>query len=352
MRRELLGFNDRWLMILGIPFVSLILSSVLYSEVLHGGNEYFISKCYPTSIFFTSMFWLLFRELLIQLRKRKAFKNNTLKRVTLEAVLIIPVFIILKPVFTFISFDLLHLDKNVVQPSATLELFSGIIISMLILAIYEIIYIQRQLEKSILEKEQLGRAQIQSQLEGLKNQIQPHFLFNSLNTLAALIPEDSDRAIRYVKKLSEVFRYILEIKNESLIPLGDEIEFLKSYIFLIKERFGENLKVSLEIDPNATQLMVVPLSLQILFENAIKHNVLSREKPLLVRIYLNDKGKLTVQNNLQPKQNIGSTTKIGLDNIKKRYGFIIEDPVDIISSLDSFIVSLPLINPSTIQSKS
>jgi sensor histidine kinase YesM len=226
--KDILGFDDRWLLVIGIPFVGLILSSVLFSQTLHEGGRYFFYLCYPVSILYTAAFWLVFRTIIIQLRKVKSLQQNTRRRVTTETILILIAFFALKPILEFISDDLLHLDQNVQQPSPTLELFSALIISFFILAVYEIIYIQKQLERSMLEKEQLSRVNMQTQLEGLKNQIQPHFLFNSLNALAGLIPENPDRAVRYVKKLSDVFRYILDIRNESLIQLREELSFLEA----------------------------------------------------------------------------------------------------------------------------
>ncbi len=348
-RKEIIGFNDKWLLLLGIPFVALVLSSVLFSDVLHQGHVYFLSLCYPISLAYTIFYWLLFREIMIHLRRRKSMQNNTRRRVAIELILVVGLFLVLKFPLDYLLTEVLSVEQNEFRPNPWLELFTGLIMCLFITSIYEIIYIQKKLEKSILEKEQLTRARIQSQLEGLKTQIQPHFLFNSLNTLAGLIPEDSARAVEYVQKLSSVFRYILDIRNEALIPLEDEVHFLKSYIVLQKERFGENLKVNLQIDPQFMSMMVVPLSLQILFENAIKHNILTREKPLTVRIYINRLGKLTVENNLQPKEVIGSTTRIGLENIKKRYRFVVEETVDIVPTLESFVVSLPLVHPSSIQ---
>ncbi|NND07989.1 MAG: histidine kinase [Saprospiraceae bacterium] len=192
---------------------------------------------------------------------------------------------------------------------------------------------------------------MQSQLEGLKNQIKPHFLFNSLNALAGLIPKDGKRAIRYVNKLSAVFRYLLEIDDTPLISLEEELAFLHAYAYLQKERFGDNLVVDIDIDPSYYHKMIVPLSLQILFENVIKHNILSDEKPLRVNIFINDQGKITVENNLQLKDLPPSSTKIGLENIKKRYAFIVENAVDVQDTSSSFSVSLPLVqNPEVILS--
>ena len=346
-KQQELGFNDRWLMVAGIPFVALVINSVVFSSMDMDTSTIFLT-CYPISIVFTGVFWIIFRYAIIQVRRNKKFEDKALLRLSIEMLLIILIYFLIEPLLEYLVHDRLQLATEWNEPSQAIKIFTGLIFSLFITAIYEIFYIQSKLDRSNLEREQLSRAHIQSQLDGLKSQIQPHFLFNSLNTLAALIPEDEDRAVRYVQKLSNVFRYVLEIRDEALITLDDEIEFLKSYIYLLKERFGNNLQVEIEIPEKFTSKMVVPLSLQILFENAIKHNIITRDAPLKVRVYINTQNKLTVENNIQLRASDARSTKMGLENIKKRYRFIVDDPVEIINSLESFIVSLPLIHAPTI----
>ncbi|NND34189.1 MAG: histidine kinase [Saprospiraceae bacterium] len=342
--RELLGFDDKWLIIIGIPFVSLIISSVLYADALENNSPYFIRKCYPHSLLYTTGFWLIFRAIILLVRRQQFIARSIPGRILAEVILVVLAFFLLKPLFFRLVNFISPIDQEMYHPNEIIEIFSSLLFSFFIMAIYEIVYVYRQLEKSNLEKEQLGRAQLENQLEGLKSQIQPHFLFNSLNTLAGLIPMNQARAIKYVQKLSQVFRYVLEINDEPLISLEKELHFLQSYIHLIKERFGENIIIDLDIDESHHDQMIVPLSLQLLFENAIKHNVLTRTQPLRIKIYINEKGKLTVENNLQPKPQQGTHTQIGLKNIQRRYAFFVEENIDIIKSLDSFIVSIPLIS--------
>ena len=133
---------------------------------------------------------------------------------------------------------------------------------------------------SIQEKEEVRRAQLHSELEGLRNQVNPHFLFNSLNTLMNIVAEDQKLAISFLKKLSKVYRYVLDNRREQLIPLSTEMEFMESYVFLQKERFQNNLMIEMNIPPDCLKLQIIPLAMQILFENAIKHNVISKSRPL------------------------------------------------------------------------
>ena len=124
---------------------------------------------------------------------------------------------------------------------------ASLMLTFFIVAVYESIFFYSRLQKSIVEREKLERENIHSQLEGLKNQVNPHFLFNSLNTLTYIIPEDPDLAVRFVQQLSKVYRYILEIRDRKLICLSEELEFLDSYVFLLKERFGENFHVEIRV---------------------------------------------------------------------------------------------------------
>lgn len=155
----------------------------------------------------------------------------------------------------------------------------------------------------------------------LKTQVNPHFLFNNLNTLCSIIPENPEQAVDFVQQLSKVYRHILEVKDEKSIPLKEEMAVLEAYAFLLKTRFGDNLEINMEVDPTKMEDMIVPLSLQLLMENAIKHNIVSQDKPLKIIVKVID-GNLVVTNNLQKKNQIIESTGIGLTNIRNRYKLI------------------------------
>lgn len=195
-------------------------------------------------------------------------------------------------------------------------------------------------KKSVVAQEQLKREQLNLQYEALKNQVNPHFLFNSLNSITSLIKKDPDKAIEFVKKLSDVFRYVLEQKDNEITTLDSELQFLDSYIFLQKIRFGENLDVSIDV-PGRSHY-IIPLSLQMLMENALKHNVVSKEFPLSVEIFMKDENYLVVRNTLMKKQAINSSG-IGLENIKARIGFFTSLPMIVNETNTEFIVEMPMI---------
>jgi LytS/YehU family sensor histidine kinase len=212
----------------------------------------------------------------------------------------------------------------------------------MVVAIYESIYFIGELRKSVEEKEMWKRESLQAQLDALKTQVNPHFLFNNLNTLSAVIPDNPALAVDFVQQLSKVYRHILEVKNEQSILLKEELEVLKAYAFLLKTRFGDNLDISIRVPEENLHQKIVPLSLQILMENAIKHNIVSSSKPLKIDVHA-ENGKLVVSNNLQKRQSLQESTGIGLDNIRNRYKLLGDQLVHVQQGPFSFIVSIPLI---------
>lgn len=192
-----------------------------------------------------------------------------------------------------------------------------------------------------LDSVKLQKENLSSKYESLKSQLDPHFLFNSLNVLTNLVYSDADKSARFIKQLSEVYRYVLEVRNKELVPLEDELKFVESYLFLQQIRFGDKLKIENSI--MGVSGLIPPLALQILVENAIKHNVISEDDPLTIRLYLQD-NQMIVENNLQKKTRLTEgSTGIGLDNISKRYEFLSNQKIEISETDSSFIVRLPLI---------
>ena len=181
-----------------------------------------------------------------------------------------------------------------------------------------------------------------AKFESLKSQLDPHFLFNSLNVLTSLIGENPYKAEKFTTQLSKVYRYVLEQRNKDLIPVLEEIKFANTYMELLGMRFEDAVKFEIPSSITNKNLKIVPLSLQLLLENAVKHNVVSSSKPLTIRIYEQD-NYLIIENNINPKQAIGQGTKVGLRNIADRYGLITDKNVIIENNSKIFKVSLPLL---------
>ncbi|TVZ55157.1 LytS/YehU family sensor histidine kinase [Lutibacter sp. Hel_I_33_5] len=181
-----------------------------------------------------------------------------------------------------------------------------------------------------------------AKFETLKSQLDPHFLFNSLNVLTSLIGENPNQAEKFTTKLSKVYRYVLEQRNKELVPLSEELHFARTYMELLQMRFEDAVKFNIPTEIGDSDLKIVPLSLQLLLENAVKHNVVSSTKPLEINIF-EENGFLQIQNNINPKEAIGKSTKVGLRNIADRYGLITDKTLQITNNNKTFTVSLPLL---------
>ncbi|MEO1515677.1 MAG: histidine kinase [Bacteroidota bacterium] len=343
--KELLGFNDTWLILAGVPIASIVTALMMYGHRLdtEEGATIFMTRCSLLSVFYTFIFWMYFRQLMIQFRKWYPNHGDVFKRLWIQGVAVVFSFFLMKFFLHSLLQDQIHELFRVDKPDPLILTLSSLTMTFMILGLYESIYFYQKFQTSRLEKQRLEKENILSQLEGLKNQVNPHFLFNSLNTLTYIIPEDPELAVRFVQKLSKVYRYILEIRDKKLIYLSEELEFLNSYVFLLKERFEENLQIEINIPDDHLHSKVVPLSLQILIENAIKHNIISSDRPLCVEVFVEDGETLVVRNNLQKKKSRPTSTRFGLENIKNRYAFFSDRTVEVISSATSFIVSIPLL---------
>ncbi len=188
----------------------------------------------------------------------------------------------------------------------------------------------------------LEREKAESNLAALKAQINPHFLFNSFNTLVTAIEEDPHSAVEYVEKLSDFYRTTLEYRDKEVIPLEEELELVKNYTYLLERRFGNNFKVNLDL--NGHKIYLAPLTLQILLENAVKHNVISKRKPLIIDIGMKGKDYLTIENNLQPKLRTEKSTHFGLQSLVKRYELLTGKKLIIEETEQKFRVEIPVVS--------
>lgn len=200
----------------------------------------------------------------------------------------------------------------------------------------------KQWRDEAVQGERLKQEAITLQYQVMQNQVNPHFLFNSLNILGNLIDINTEKAKEYINQLADFYRNLLTLKNHEIVPLHKEIEFVKRYIFLQKIRFGDNFMVHFHIPENKTGELI-PLSLQILIENSAKHNEISNEHPLEIIVGIDHRDFIFVENNLNPKKDVKSSNHIGLENLKERYLYLTDKEMEIIKTDHFFRVSLPLI---------
>jgi two-component system, LytTR family, sensor kinase len=336
---QYLGVNDLWFRFMGIPIVGAFIPLVFFNQMF-GTKGYWINLCF--SIFYTTLYWHICRYFFIKGNaKFPDIKDNKVRLSWILGLCFAFIFTICNLVHFCIE---PYFSIPIKEVPKILQINAASFVSFLVIAsMYESMRYLYLLKKTLVEKERLERENVVSQLEGLKNQVNPHFLFNSLNTLIHIIPDHPDTAVRFVQKLSKVYRYILEIRDTNTTPLSNELEFLKAYIFLLKERFGENLHVNIHNMEGMEERHIAPLSLQILFENAIKHNIISSEKTLIIDLFIEGE-KLIVKNNLQRKNQVQEGTGVGLENIKNRYQLISKKDVAVIITAQSFMVALPLLD--------
>ena len=255
-------------------------------------------------------------------------------------------------VITLIGLFVLRLISEMTMNDKTLSEFIanesyrnyqfGLWVTMTVVATFHFIYYYNKYQQKKVKESQIVAKTESAKFESLKNQLDPHFLFNSLNVLTALIGENPKQAEKFTTKLSKVYRYVLQQKDKDLIPLEEELKFAKSYMELLNMRFEGGIRFIIPETVSNPDLKIIPLSLQLLLENAVKHNVITSDNPLEIKIK-EENGYLTIENNINLKDSIGKSTKVGLQNINQRYSLITDKKVEITSKNQIFKVKLPLL---------
>lgn len=233
------------------------------------------------------------------------------------------------------------------DPPSPSQIFAVNLYSVLVIlpafSIYYVMYFMKEWKKSKVESEALQKESVKSQLLSLKNHLDPHFLFNNLNILSTLIEKGEENSTEYLNKFAEVYRYMLQNNNKELILLSDELEFIQSYLQLIKMRFRNALRFDVDIPTEKLELTIPPLTIQMLIENCVKHNALNESNPLNIDIKYIDDDYLLIQNNITARKVKFQSNGSGLQNIKNRYSFFTDKPVSIENNGAHFKVLVPLI---------
>jgi sensor histidine kinase YesM len=274
---------------------------------------------------------------------------NSRKKVTVKSMLLAMLITgIAVTVLSDLFFKIKHL-LNATQHSNQFNLlytFRDLFMAIVVLSCVYIIRIFYDRQAVLLENEKLLRENLQSQYESLKNQVSPHFLFNSLTALKTLITDDPKNALLYLNDLSQVLRYTLQSNENQTVSLSDEMEAAKSYIFLIKMRFDTNLTVEFNVSEHCSHYRLPPLAIQTLLENAVKHNEISKRNPLIITIATKDCNTLTITNTIQEKLSLEPGTGIGLSNLSKQYLLLCGQDIRISKTNKEFCVELPLLKPT------
>jgi sensor histidine kinase YesM len=328
--------KDRWLRIVGIPLIA-----VMFPFLYHTPGTHDFYWGFLVSLVTTALIWEGTRFFMLNLRRWLAWNRRPMQHILAQALLSSLYSGLIVGLSIYISYNFIY--QSHISPLRIRQTIGiGILITLMMNAIYEGIYFSRQWRTNFIRGEVLRRTNLRSQFESLKHQVNPHFLFNSLNTLATLIEENPILAKRFVAELSKLYQYVLESRDHSLVTLEKELDFVETYVFLQQMRFGQNLGLECSLPPDVLQTQIPPLTLQLLAENAVKHNIISPEKPLHIRIFKKD-DCISVANNVQKKAVLESSTGIGLKNIMERYRYFSTQPVVVDKSDEEFSVCLPIL---------
>jgi sensor histidine kinase YesM len=338
-----LALNDRMVKIVGIPTIGILVPNLtgLITNRLYNYSE--LAACYLFFIVVVFLVWEGNVRLMYYIRARIPWSKTSYYKIVIA-------FFCTNIVYSgFLTFGLLHLwILASYEPQPATEHLIDTVLLIIIAAcfisnIYEIIFLNLEKKYNESKVEQLNVAKAQAELEALKNQIDPHFIFNSLNTLSFLITRDPQNARLYNDTLARVYRYILSNKERDLVLLREEVEFISNYFYLLKIRFAEAISMVIQItDLSAENFLIPPISLQALVENAIKHNEFSEKKPLTIDVSISA-DYVIVRNIMNRRSDPQPTSKIGLSNLDNRYKLLTKRNIQVENNFQSFTVKLPIV---------
>lgn len=299
---------------------------------------------YLSAILLTVLMAELVYFLKSRLNKRVLWEKGPGRRLLIEllvnSLLLLPVFIagrILLNIYV-VNSQFIKLSDEVI----TAIYYMTLLVAIPAFTEFSLFLINRY-RTGLAEVEKFRKENIEFQFETLRTQVNPHFLFNSLNTLSSLVYEDQAKAVEFIRHMSDVYRYSLENRNQETITLRSEINFIRAFVYLYELRFDKKLKVEISISDKALDKRIAPMTLQLLVENAVKHNIVSTRRPLQINISDHLAETISVSNNLQRKPAGVESTAVGLKNIVSRYSFLSDKAVEITETENEYRVSLPLI---------
>ena len=335
MKRSFQDYLRTYLIILGMSLLAFVVRwiSGQFSAELN-------LLLFITSIVLITISWEFFRWVNYSLDDYLPYEKSIPKRIAVQ----IGIGVIASLIIRFLIYEFgepklpIQLDRLFLASTWVLYILTGSVINTIFITRYFI----KSWKESIVLAERLEKEKSQVQFDNLKNQLNPHFLFNALTSLNSLIFENQELASKFLQHLSKVYRYVLQNKDKNFVSLGTELEFINNYIFLAETRFGKALMVKITIDEQNRDRAIVPVTLQTLVENALKHNIAEINRPLTIRAYI-ENDYLVVVNNLQKRAIVETSNKMGLDNLKSLYRFLTDKPLIVEASDEWFKVKVPLI---------
>lgn len=331
-------------------FIALLLIKIVTGSVIELNSSLLVFYCY-TNLYSFSLYFAN-ASLFIFLNDKFANERFSLKRIILGFILSFLISIVI--IFLLRILEDVFVEgeswNNFINTNHLFDYLISIAMTFFVTVLFHAFYIYKSFQETKVQEQKIIATTANAQFESLKNQIDPHFLFNSLNVLSSLIEENPENAQRFTTSLSKIYRYVLEQKDKELVAVEEELAFAKIYMQLLAMRFENS--ISYELPENYNEdAKVVPLSLQLLLENCIKHNVVSSSKPLHIKISIQD-NQLVIENNWQKKEVLSDGKGVGLQNIVNRYALLTERKVKIIQDEKSFIVYLPILTKQISKMKS
>lgn len=331
-----------WCFLVSMPFIAFAYCYIMYgTRLLNEWQPWVYGYAVIYAMGYVS--WRLHYRYNTFLQKKFPGIPHTKRRVSfkfLTYVLIMsPSVLAILFVFDFFHIAGYHLQQGDIGSALLVGFSTNIIFESL----YEAVYIIEKYKEAIVEKEMLEQMTLQQEFDNLKKKVNPHFLFNCFNTLSSLIQENKALAEKFLDDLSKVYRYLLRSNEDGMTTVENEIKFIQSYFQLMSIRHGEAISINLQIDKKYYPYLLPSLSLQLLVENAVKHNVISKQSPLSVELFTTEGKQLVVNNNLNKKILKEKSTRIGLQNIESKYKLMNHDGFQVVEGEKNFMVVLPLI---------
>jgi sensor histidine kinase YesM len=331
----MIQIKEVYLRLIGIPVLALFTMYLMP----HDSPAPFWAE-YLINLGFTAFYWNLMIFIYRSYRKLFPEINSYGKRLLSTVFTMIIITIIANPTIR-LALGLVNFEEIFAMKVLFEFVPQILLISFMVTSFYETAYFFERYKESAKNYADLQSQQLKVQFEVLQNQMSPHFLFNSLNTLSSLIQEDPKQAEDFTERLSDVYRYILLNKDREVVPLEEELEFVRAYIFLLQIRYPTNLHVTIDVE-GLKDRYIPPLTLQILVENAVKHNAISARSPLQVEIYRAKGEAIVVKNNVKAKNTLEKSTRTGLENLQRRYKLLENNKIDIIQTPANFMVVVPV----------
>jgi hypothetical protein len=324
-----------------IPFLGLVLNYLLFGKVIWHSSTIWLYS-FPFTVLFIFGFWYFYILSIYWVRSHFPDIKQTAKRASYIAFIHIAlVFITTSSIFyIYDAFSILGYDFS--RSEYLIALLIGGAATLIVTPLREGAYFFTKWKESLVQKEVMQQLSIKQEFELLKQQVDPHFLFNCFNTLSSLITEDIHRAENFLEELRKVYQYLLSNKQEDFVPLEKELLFIQSYYALLQTRFSNSLELTITVSNEHLRQYIPSLSLQLLVENAVKHNIVSKSRKLYIAIYSTNQNQLVVTNNLQRKLIKGRSFGIGMETIKAKYA-LYQQKIKVQEDAVNYTVVLPFI---------